>query len=350
MESEGSQPQTAVEHVLQHSTHKRNTGYVLIKLAWCIDQGNNCPSHNELASLTGLTKPTVQHALGELEKDGTITITRHGGGIKRGGKKNCYALPGMTADPVKKPGQMVLPGKNDPVKPVVPGKETPGKTDLPGKNPEDAPVPAHDAAGENALSKNSPVLSEKDLTGQLADTISNPPEDFEFEDTSPTLPFDNFEAEPITQVIPTSLYQPVEGESFASLPGSAPSLSPEPEDVAKDYWHSHLGMLTGTYLVRLNAAVKKYGLAAVKEAIDAAKVMGSEIQYVMSWVEARLEGQVLEGKSGGQKPPPKPRPNNYRARSHRQTDDSPPPPKDYPDDMQFEPPPPKASRAIGVPA
>src|SRR5574341_2040998 len=88
------QPQSAVSWVLEHSQHKRNTGYVLIKLAQCIDSGNNCPSHNELAEMTGLSKPTIQHALGELEKDGTIAIARHGGKVKNGGKKNCYQIVG----------------------------------------------------------------------------------------------------------------------------------------------------------------------------------------------------------------------------------------------------------------
>lgn len=83
---------SAIEWVKQHSKHKPNVRFVLYMLAQCIDEGNTCPSQKELAELTGLSKDTVRRALGELEKDGTITRARKGGKLAKGGSRDCYQL------------------------------------------------------------------------------------------------------------------------------------------------------------------------------------------------------------------------------------------------------------------
>jgi DNA-binding transcriptional regulator YhcF (GntR family) len=95
----GSQPQTAAQWVKQHSKHRKAMRQVLTELAMFIDAGNPCPSHKDIADETGLSKSTVRHSLGELEKDGTISIVKNGGAKVKGGKKDCYTIVGFT--PVK---------------------------------------------------------------------------------------------------------------------------------------------------------------------------------------------------------------------------------------------------------
>lgn len=160
MEPEGREPRTAVEHVLKTSQHKRNTGYVLIKLAQCIDTGNDCPSHKDLADMTGLAKSTVQHALGDLEKDGTIIRTTNGGKKVRGGKTNCYRLAGMTPETVP---QESKPVKSVPVE-SIPDETIPPESMLSYQHTEYAPAHVHagsDAAGEKDLSLRAKAKSKK---------------------------------------------------------------------------------------------------------------------------------------------------------------------------------------------
>lgn len=97
MEPDGSRPQTAAQWVKQHSKHRKAMRQVLTELAMFIDAGNNCPSHKDIAQETGLSMTTVRHSLGELEKDGTITITKKGGSKVKGGKKDCYAIVGFSS-------------------------------------------------------------------------------------------------------------------------------------------------------------------------------------------------------------------------------------------------------------
>lgn len=332
-------PQSAVEHVLKTSQHKRNTGYVLIKLAQCIDAGNPCPSFTELAEMTGLSKPTIQSALGELEKDGTVSITRRGGDVKRGGKKNCYALPGMTADPVKpvdpvkEAGKTILPGKSDPVK-------NPGKADLPGKNAEDARTHESAAGEQKLLSQDSLVQSNPDKTRPVANSEQDaPPVNMPATTYAESLAA----APPKIQADANALIakaQPADNDvSSAPPPDAAEPPAPESPE-AHDYWRSQLpgfGLSTG-YKTRLNTAVKKYGFDAVRDAINAARLEGSRLDYPMAWVERRLENQQAEGKLNGKS---KPAQKRFVSRTHLQGSDL-KPAQDYPDEMQFEPPPPKA--------
>jgi DNA-binding transcriptional regulator YhcF (GntR family) len=92
MDAQPGKPQSAVEWVYQHSKHKPNIRFVLVSLAQCIDAGNSCPSHKDLTTMTGLSRDTVRRALGQLDKDGTITIIKNGGGKVKGGHKDCYQL------------------------------------------------------------------------------------------------------------------------------------------------------------------------------------------------------------------------------------------------------------------
>ena len=179
-------PQTAVSWAKTHSKHKPNIKYVLIVLASCIDEGNNCPSQNDLVEITGLSKPTIQRALGELEKDGTIAIGKNGGDKKNGGKKNCYDMPKMN------PGKVDLPRVTGDTKVTAdtkvtgdtranPVSDTPVTPDTPGQ----IAVPhAHthgDAATRvndlslTAKNKNNtpPVIPQAAEVGQQGETIAS---------------------------------------------------------------------------------------------------------------------------------------------------------------------------------
>lgn len=164
MNEDASKPQTAVDYVLEHSKHTRNTGYVLIKLARCIDQGNTCPSHNELATLTGLSKMTIQRVLGELEKEGWITSTKHGGDTKNGGKKNCYTLPGMNPVSPCDPDNNEVPRIQS-----IPDTKLPGNTDdtrIQSPAQTDEPhAPVH-VDGDAATRVEDLSLRAKDLTAK----------------------------------------------------------------------------------------------------------------------------------------------------------------------------------------
>lgn len=289
-------PQTAAQWVRKHSTHRRNVRLVLSTLASEIDAGNNCPSHNELAELTGLSKPTIQKALGELEKDGTIASIKNGGDVKNGGKKNCYTLPGMH------PGKIDTRSNNTPVKLI------PGQTE-PGKDAEDAPVRTHDAAGEQLLlSQDSLVQSNPDKTRPVVNSEQDAPP---VNTPATTYAESLAAAPPKVQAIANALIanaQPVDSDvSSAPPPNSAETPAPESPE-AHDYWRSQLpgfGLSTG-YKTRLNKAVKKYGFLAVQDAIDAARLEGSRLDYPMAWVEGRLEKQEAEGKLPGQVEPASP--------------------------------------------
>lgn len=346
MESDSREPQTAAQWVTRYSKHVKNTRFVLMELAGFIDAGNRCPTHKELSEKTGLSKPTIQHALGELEKDGTVVIVKHGGEVTRGGKKNCYAIAKMQADPVKP----TIPGQNEVVKPAVPGKESPGKADDTRSNPEDVRAYTHDAAGEQELlSKSSPVLSYPDKAGQVANTISaTPPVNIQPSNYATSLAA----APPEIQAVADDLIakaQPVNGEASSAPPPEIPPEPPAPDvPEVHDYWRAQLPGhdLTGGMRVRLNKAVQKHSLAAVKSAIDAAKAEGPRVYAPMAWIEARLDGQETEGKLPGRAAASKPK-QKFVARAHQQGSDI-QPPKDYPDDMQFEPPPAKTGAAKGA--
>jgi biotin operon repressor len=114
MDTEGSQPQTAAQWVYKNDkTHKGSERQVLLALAACMDEGNNCPSFSDLAEMTQLSRGAVQHALRELEKDGTITSMKNGGKKKQGGTTNCYFLGGFPQPPKEESGsQETVPLKS----------------------------------------------------------------------------------------------------------------------------------------------------------------------------------------------------------------------------------------------
>lgn len=339
MDTEDKQPRTAAQWVKQHSKHKKNIRLVLRELADLIDDGNDCPSHSELAEITGLTKPTIQHALEVLETDGTITITRHGGGVKRGGKKNCYALPGMTADPVKKPGQNPLPGQNDPVKPVVPGKENPVKITVPGQNAEPH---VHAAGANNALSVQELVLSDKNNQTdyqRLTDTRNIPPQtqddlNRDFEAASPQ------ERERAIQAY-SKANPPVTHQDNPEPPGSAaPPLPPDIVTSYRDKWDTPL---EGDELDKMQTIIKKHGIDALKAQMavtgdkDAdGNPLGSPAGYMLK----TLNNLKSQGKQPGQTTQRKAAPASRQ------------PVVDgidyYPADMQFTAPPPKADTPKGA--
>lgn len=328
MDTSGREPQTAAQWVRQHSTHRRNVRLVLSTLASEIDAGNNCPSHNELAELTGLSKPTIQKALGELEKDGTIASIKNGGDVKNGGKKNCYTLPGMH------PGKIDTRSNDTPVK-LIPGQNNPGQNAV-------APARTHEsAAGEQKLlSQDSLVQSNPDKTRPVANSE---------QDAQPANILATTYAESLAAAPPKiqadanaliAKAQPVDNDVSSTPPPDA-AEPPAPESPeAHDYWRSQLpgfGLSTG-YKTRLNTAVKKYGFDAVRDAINAARLEGSRLDFPMAWVERRLENQQAEGKLSGKS---KPAQKRFVSRTHLQGSDL-KPAQDYPDEMQFEPPPPKA--------
>lgn len=151
MDNDAGKPQSAVNYVLQHSQHKRNTGYVLIKLAQCIDAGNHCPSHNDLATMTGLSRDTVRRVLGELSKDGTIVITKNGGDKIKGGQKDCYAIAALMTP--EEPTSTQQPGSNHPGSMVQPGSnQPPSQHEQPETGTTEYVRTGGDAAGEKDLS------------------------------------------------------------------------------------------------------------------------------------------------------------------------------------------------------
>lgn len=187
------------------------------------------------------------------------------------------------------------------------------------------------AAGESALSKNSPVLSEKQKTGQglVADSVQGmgewyppgqvaPPMISITANVQPINPAQNLpamsEAEfetALTQASPAAQSafpallekaQPPVPEQQSAPPPIASAPSPD-EFAAEIYWHEQLPkhFLSKPYKKRLKAVVGKYGLPAVKEIIDQAKER--EAYAPMKYIEVALEGQESEGKLPGQSPP-----------------------------------------------
>lgn len=159
MEAESNRPQTAVTWAFKVAKkYKTAVRFVLVALAEFIDTGNACPSHKELAAETGLARSTVQGALGELEKDGTIKRTKNGGTQVRGGKTNCYRLVGW-------------PGESTPVESVpsdshppesIPGESVPPESILSTSSTTEY-VPAYTHTGGDAATRvNDLSLSAKD--------------------------------------------------------------------------------------------------------------------------------------------------------------------------------------------
>lgn len=171
-------PRTAAQWVKQHSKHRKNIRLVLMELAAFIDAGNDCPSHNELADETGLAKSTIQHALGELERDGTIAREKNGGKKTRGGHTNCYRIPGLTPETVPQESTPVesIPDKS------IPQESVPQESTLSPEPAEYAPVHVYtgsDAAGEKDLSleQKQKTKDKKTLSPGTGESI--PPENSE---------------------------------------------------------------------------------------------------------------------------------------------------------------------------
>lgn len=177
------------------------------------------------------------------------------------------------------------------------------------------------AAGENALAKSSLVLLEKQKDKAKLSSTDNSEQDARAT-TDPSGPVIGPAASKIVpespfgskisstkSPVPSSDPQPAPASVEASTSSPSPQVpgDPPPEDDAVDYWHTHLGPLSGGYRVRLTKAVKKYGLELVQEAIDAAKAEGARVQFKMSWIESRLEGEAVKAANGSRhKPAPEP--------------------------------------------
>lgn len=173
--NEDRQPQSAVSWAFEVARkYKTATRFVLIALAECIEAGNSCPSHKDLADMTGYIKGTIQHALGELVKDGKIRRAKNGGEKVQGGRKTCYSLVDysskMTTGKSDTPESTVL--ESAILETVLP-KSTVLESTVP---PE--PATRARAAGEKELLKE---LKEKELKESEKTVLTN---SFKLESTS----------------------------------------------------------------------------------------------------------------------------------------------------------------------
>lgn len=229
-----------------------------------------CLSVRELSAITGYSESTVRRALKALNDAQRIIIGQSQGVTRNGGTTNCYRMtPPLSSDDTPSVISDDRPSAEAVIDPLP--FDTPSVTMTPPLSSSTVEYVRDDAhaAGEQKQLQSSSALLSSDKAKQHAHTVSKAPA-----------------AQSIL----------VEGEQFNPPPDAAPPPSLDAGDDAVDYWHTHLGMLTGGYHVRLVKAVKKHGLEAVQEAIDAAKVEGSRVQYKMSWIEARLDGEASKPK------------------------------------------------------
>lgn len=298
--------------------HKNGTRLVLLALAESIDSGNSCPSVAELADMAQVTPASARHALAQLEADETIKVKRQAGKSEKGGRTNCYSIPAYQDNPAENNKTETDASANHPMENHPPeihqatpkqggdfhqGTEIPEGGNSPGSSPEITVIPFTEpeistdeyagAAGENALSKSSPVLSSLDQTRQPVDTVRGDPA-AQFASTD--LP-----ASSTIQQHNAAKSISVEGGQLKPPPNSAePPSTTDGDDADIDgHWHTNLGPMTAGIQVRLSKAVSGYGMIAVKAAIDAAKLEGARIRSPMAWIETRLEGQQSEGKLPG---------------------------------------------------
>lgn len=99
MESEGSQPQTAVKyakHIGMKFKYSSAIRLILIELAGFIEYDKNpCPSFKDLAEITGYSKATILKSIETLVADGVIVRQNNAGMSVRGGTTNHYTLVGF---------------------------------------------------------------------------------------------------------------------------------------------------------------------------------------------------------------------------------------------------------------
>lgn len=276
MDTAGSQPQTAVSWAFKAAKkYKTVVRFVLVALAEFIDTGNACPSHVELATNTGLARSTVQGALGELEKDGTIEHTKNGGSKVRGGKTNCYRLVGWV--PVSSPVEST-PQESIPVE-SVPGGSIPPESSLSTEPAEYAPVHTHESAADtrDAATRVTDLsfteqkeLKEFDATTNslmLEDTraVNAPMTEAEIQqvmrDVSP-------EARPTFAYAASKAGLPTPATTNAPNPNVPAAPLPPPVDPATDAYVRRCGYSpAGKEQVSLDALIKLHGTEKTAELI-----------------------------------------------------------------------------------
>lgn len=330
-------------------THKNSVRLVLLALAECIDSGNSCPPVADIADMAQVTSGSARHALAVLEEDKTITSVKQAGKSEKGGRTNCYAIAGYSDEKPDTSNSELYekpPSENQETTEIQVGeihqgtKIPEGESLYPERHdePETSTVEYVRAAGEKELEKE---LKEFALKAKQTDSFATGSE-LEQDAPAPVLlkPVKFDATLPGLTPAEKALYEqalskanpPTAAQQNAPDPGSGGPLSPDAYQIYRD---RKLPMPSGKELIALIALIESHGetkaLALVRGCSRLDK-HNTPIMNPASWIR----------KTGD-----KPTNNQFRARSH-DVDRNAPPPKEYPDDMEFEPPPPKPKMAFSA--
>jgi hypothetical protein len=316
--------------------HKNSVRLVLLALAECIDSGNSCPAIADLADMAQVTQTSVRHALAELETDKTITIQKQAGRSEKGGRTNCYAVNSSSdspSDAVPNDPAKVLEGTKDlPLNPLE------GTKLLEGGNL--APDPAKVLEGATpAEYVRGDVREDKELKEQK-EFENNPTNSLKVivPDAPVNVPSQteddlkrNFDSkEPDLQAFASKAMTAAMSDQNAPNPGSGDPLPPAVKREYLDYFGKTA--VVDKEQVALLALVEKHGHDGLIAFIKVAPKVDGKTEVIRNPACYMLTMTPAEQKSAHSQK------QKFVSRTHLQGGSDLKPAKEYPDEMQFEPP------------